>query len=161
MVDLDCLARVEVFRELGYAQLKAVGELCEEAVFPAGERIFSEGEEPGSLYAVMEGRVDLLWGGGPGRPTLDGSGVATLGEGATFGWSSLVPPRRYSLAAECGEGPCRVLRADRDGLLDLFEKDPEIGYRVMLRLLEVVSGRFLVLQEEAARRRGRDLINRW
>jgi CRP-like cAMP-binding protein len=161
MVDLDFLGRVEVFRDLGYAQLRAVAELCEEAVFEAGERIFSEGDEPWSLYAVMEGRVNLLWGAAPGRSALDGPGVASLGKGATFGWSSLLPPRRYSLSAECEGGACRVLRGDRDGLLDLFEKDPEVGYRVMLRLLEVVSSRFLALQEEAARRRGRDLINRW
>jgi CRP/FNR family transcriptional regulator, cyclic AMP receptor protein len=161
MVDLDFLGRVEVFRELGYAQLKAVAELCEEEVFQEGERLFTEGDEPRGLYAVMEGRVTLLWGTGPRRSTPARPGVTTLGIGATFGWSSLLPPRRYSLSAESEGGACRVLRVDRGGLLDLFEKDPEIGYRVMLRLLEVVSGRFLTLQEEVARRRGMDLINRW
>jgi CRP-like cAMP-binding protein len=151
---------VEVFRDLGWAQLKAVAEHCEEAFLQPGESLFSEGEEPRSLYAVTDGEVTLHWGSG-GAATPAGSGVVTLGPGATFGWSSLLPPRRYSLSAECEGGPCRVLQVDRDALLDLFEKDPEIGYRVLFRILEVVSTRFLALQEEVARRRGRDLINRW
>ncbi len=161
MVDTEALRQVVVFQDLGYAQLKAVAEHCEEAEIPSGERIFSEGEEPRYLFAVLDGEVALHWGTEPGGPALDATAVTTLGKHATFGWSSLVPPRRYSLSADCPAGGCRVVRVDRKGLLDLFAKDPEIGYRVMFRVLEVVSARFLSLQEEVARRRGRDLINRW
>ncbi len=161
MVDSEFLGRVEVFQDLGWAQRKAVAELCGEAVLQPGERVFSEGEEARTLYAVVEGRVTLHWGSGAGASAPAGRGVVTLGPGATFGWSSLLPPRPYSLSAACEEGACRVLRADRDALLVLFEKDPEVGYRVLFRLLEVVSTRFLALQEEVARRRGSDLINRW
>ncbi len=161
MLNVDFLRGVEVFQDLGYAQLKAVAEFCQEEVVGSGECIFSEGEEPRSLYAVMAGKITLHWGLGPGRSNPDGRGVIILEKGASFGWSSLVPDRKYSLSARCDGGECRVLRGDRYGLLDLFEKDPEIGYRVMFRLLEVVSTRFLTLQEEVARRRGRDLINRW
>jgi CRP-like cAMP-binding protein len=160
-VDLDMLGRVELFRDLGWAQLKAVSELCGEAVLQPGERVFSEGEEPRALYAVAEGEVTLRWESGAGAETPEGRGVATLGPGASFGWSSLTPPHRYSLSADCTREACRVLRVDRDELLELFEKDPEVGCRVMFRLLEVVSTRFLALEEEVARRRGRDLINRW
>ncbi|MFO7783773.1 MAG: Crp/Fnr family transcriptional regulator [Thermodesulfobacteriota bacterium] len=161
MVDTDILRQVEVFQDLGFAQLKAVAEHCEARDLSAGERIFSEGDEPVSLYAVLEGEVVLHWGLAPGRPALEGRTVTTLGKHRTFGWSSLVPPRKFSLSAECAGTGCRVIRVDREGLLDLFEKDPEIGYLVMFRVLEVVSARFLALQEEVARRRGSDIINRW
>lgn len=161
MVDTDFLRQVEVFQDLGYAQLKAIAEHCEEMELSAGEHIFSEGDEAMNLYALMEGEVVLHWGGAPVKPRSDGRTVTTLGKHRTFGWSSLVPPQKYSLSAECAGTGCRVIRMDREGLLDLFEKDSEIGYLVMFRVLEVVSARFLALQEEVARRRGRDMINRW
>ncbi len=161
MVDTEFLHRVEVFRDLGYAQLKAVQELCEEVEFGSAKRIFTEGEEARNLYAVLEGEASLYWGLDRGRTAMNEQSVTTLGAGASFGWSSLVPPSRYSLSAQSGGKGCRVLRIDREALLDLFEKDPEIGYRVMSCVLEVVSARFLVLQDEVARRRGSDLMNRW
>jgi CRP/FNR family transcriptional regulator, cyclic AMP receptor protein len=156
MVETDFLRQVEVFQDLGYAQLKAVADHCEEAGFSAGERIFTEGDDPSNLYAVQDGEVVLHWG-----PASGGRSITSVGRRGTFGWSSLVPPRKYSLSAECGETACRVVRMDRERLLDLFEKDPDIGYLVMFRVLELVSARFLALQEEVARRRGRDMINRW
>lgn len=159
-MDLEFLGRVEVFRDLGYSQLKAVLEDCEEVPFVSGERIFSEGEEPEAIWAVIEGEVALHWEL-PGRSAMPEKTVTTLGENSTFGWSALVPPRRYSLSATCASDKCRVLKADREKLLALFEKDKEVGFRVMNRLLGLVSARFLALQDEVARRQGSDIINRW
>jgi CRP-like cAMP-binding protein len=160
MIDVDFLGQVEAFRDLGYSQLLAVLKDCEEVEFASGDRIFSEGEEPRAIYAVIDGEVALHWEL-PGRSAMPEKTVTTLGKHATFGWSSLVPPRRYSLSATCASDQCRVLKADRDKLLSLFQKDREVGFRVMNRLLGLVSARFLALQDEVARRKGSDIINRW
>jgi hypothetical protein len=53
------------------------------------------------------------------------------------------------------------LKLARDDLINLFEQDASIGYRVMSELLSVVGTRFLNLQDEVARQRGSDIINRW
>jgi CRP-like cAMP-binding protein len=160
MIDLEFLGQVEIFRDLGYSQLKVIMEDCEEMNFVADDRIFSEGDDPDAIWAVIEGEVALHWEL-PGRSAMPEKTVTTLGKDSTFGWSSLVPPRRYSLSATCASEKCRVLKADRNKLLDLFEKDQEVGYRVMNRLLGLVSARFLALQDEVAKRQGSDILNRW
>jgi hypothetical protein len=43
----------------------------------------------------------------------------------------------------------------------LFEDDALLGYRVMSKVMVVVGQRFHQLQDEVARRRGYDIINRW
>ena len=79
----------------------------------------------------------------------------------TFGWSSLVPPHKYRLSAYCGTRTCKVIKVERDALINLFAQDAQIGYKVMINLLSVVGSRFLNLQDEVARQRGSDIMNQW
>jgi len=160
MITLEFLENVKVFRELNDDQLTRIQQYCQEAKFSRGDKIFGTGEKPQYLWVVMEGQVTLQWET-PGRATLPESTITRLSESRTFGWSSLVPPYSYSLSAHCATRNCKVMQVDRDALINLFEEDAEIGYKVMLQLLSVVASRFLNLQDEVARQRGSDIINQW
>ena len=160
MVTLDFLENVEVFQELNDNQLTEIQKCCQIVEFSRGDKIFGTGEEPQYLWVVMEGQVALQWEM-PGRSALPEPTISRLSEAMTFGWSSLVPPYKYRLSAYCDTRACKVIKIERDALVDLFDQDAEIGYKVMNRLLSVVASRFLNLQEEVAKRRGSDIINQW
>jgi hypothetical protein len=53
------------------------------------------------------------------------------------------------------------MKVKKDSLIKLFESDAAIGYQVMSKLLSVIGTRFHQLQDEVAKRRGHDIINRW
>ena len=54
------------------------------------------------------------------------------------------------------------LRFDLPGrLTQLFEDDAELGDKVMSKVMIVGGQRFHQFQDEVARRRGHDIINRW
>lgn len=160
MITLEFLENVRVFKELNDDQLTLIQKHCHEAEFSRGDKIFAAGEKPRYLWVVMEGQVALQWAT-PGRSALPESTISRLSEFETFGWSSLVPPYTYRLSAYCATRTCKVMQVDRDALIELFENDAEIGYKVMLKLLSVVGSRFLNLQDEVARQRGSDIINQW
>ena len=160
MITLEFLEKIKVFRELNDDQLTQIQTYCQEAKFSRGDEIFATGEKPQYLWVVMEGQVALQWAT-PERPSGSESTITTLSETMIFGWSSLVPPYTYRLSAYCSTRSCRVMQIDRDALINLFEQDAEIGYKVMLELLSVVGSRFLNLQDEVARQRGSDIINQW
>ncbi len=160
MITLDFLENVEVFKDLDDDQLIQIQQYCQVAEFSRGEKIFSAGEEPQYLWVVMEGQVTLQWEM-PGSAVLPESTISRLSEYNTFGWSSLVPPYRYRLSAYCATRTCKVLQVERKALIQLFEQNADIGYKVMLKLLSVVGSRFLNLQDEVARQRGSDIINQW
>ena len=128
--------------------------------FSRGYKIFGAGEKPQYLWVVMEVKVALQWER-PGRSALPETTISRLSEMMTFGWSSLVPPYKYRLSAYCTTRTCKVMKVERDALIDLFEQDAEIGYKVMIKLLSVVGSRFLNLQNEVAKRRGSDIMNQW
>jgi len=160
MVTLDFLEQVETFSSLDDAQLAQIQNLCQVVDFSRGDKIFGAGEEARFFWAVMQGRVDLHWEM-PGRSALPESVITSLEKNKTFGWPSLIPPHQYGLFAWCASRQCRLLKIEGRALMELFEKDAAIGCQVMLKLLAVVGGRFLNLQDEIARRRGSDIINRW
>ena len=160
MITLEFLENVQVFEDLDDNQLSRIQKHCQEAEFSRGDKIFSAGEKPQYLWVVMEGQVALQWST-PGRSASPDSTISRLSESMTFGWSSLVPPHTYRLSAYCASRNCKVMQVDRDALVELFENDAELGYKVMLKLLSVVGSRFLNLQDEVAKQRGSDIINQW
>jgi CRP-like cAMP-binding protein len=160
MINLDMLEKVEVFKDLNDKELTAVRPCCERVAFQRGEKIFGPGEDPSALWAVLEGHVDL------GVETTDGKNAGDLGstgvsENMVFGWSSFVPPHRYMLSAYCVSRRCDLIKSDKACLSELFEKYPEIGYKVMLKLLSVIGRRFNQYQEILIERRGQEIMNRW
>jgi len=160
MISLDFLENVEAFTELDDDQLTAIQGCCGVAEFKRAEEIFAAGDTPEYFWIVLEGKVDLIWdmSGGSALPE---NTITTLTEGMPFGWSSLVPPHKYHLSAHCASRSCKAVRIPKGLLLQLFEDDAELGYKVMSKVMIVAGQRFHQLQDEVARRRGHDIINRW
>ena len=160
MISLDFLENVEAFGDLDDDQLTAIQSCCEIAEFKRGVEIFAAGETPEYFWVVLEGQVNLTWDAME-DPALAENTITTLSEGMPFGWSSLVPPHKYRLSAHCTSRSCKTVRIPRNRLLQLFEDDAQLGYKVMSKVIIVVGQRFHQLQDEVARRRGHDIINRW
>jgi CRP-like cAMP-binding protein len=160
MISLDFLENVEAFSDLDDDQLTAIQSSCEIAEFKRGVEIFAAGETPEYFWVVFEGQVNLTWDA-PEGPGLPENTITTLSEGMPFGWSSLVPPYKYHLSAHSASRNCKTVRIPKGRLLQLFEDDTLLGYKVMSKVMIVAGKRFHLLQDEIARRRGHDIINRW
>ena len=160
MISLDFLENVEAFSDLDDDQLTAIQNCCEVAEFKRGEEIFAAGDTPEHFWIVHAGQVNLTWDDSEG-PQMPENTITTLSEGMPFGWSSLVPPYKYLLSAHCASRSCHIVRIPKGRLLKLFEDDAKLGYKVMSKVMIVAGQRFHQLQDQVARRRGHDIINRW
>jgi CRP-like cAMP-binding protein len=126
-----------LFENLTEDELDIVSELGREEVYEAGETIVREGVEINRLYIVKEGRVvievTLRLGSGPGRQGV----IDVISEGRIFGWWGRKP---YTLleSARCIE-KTTVIVLDGLALWGLLEQDNVMGYKVMKRLVGVVS----------------------
>ncbi len=97
----------------------------------------------------------------PGLASSEENTLSSIGEAGAFGWSSIVPPNKYRLSGYSTGSGCKLIKAERESLLKLFQKDPDIGYVVMSNLATLVGARFHNLQEEAASRRGQNIMGGW
>ena len=160
MISLEFFKNVEIFQGLNDEQLAEIIKCGEEQEFQHETRLFEKGEKATYLWIVGEGQVDLRFDF-PGLASSEENTISSISEAGAFGWSSIVPPNKYRLSGYSSGGGCKLVKVERESLLKLFEKDPDIGYAVMSNLAALVGARFHSLQEEAARRRGQDIMGGW
>ena len=73
----------------------------------------------------------------------DKVGIAfeTRKSGEIFGAASFMHPQHYTLTAVCIEDS-EVMAIDADKLSDLCEKDPAVGYKLILKIAQIYFERY-------------------
>ncbi len=130
------LRQADIFYDLTDDQLDMVSALCTEIVPQTNEIIFEENSRGDELYVVANGAVDILVNptlvqSSANRQSTEPLTIATVRRGQTFGEISLVDQGLRSAAARCAARKTRLLLLPRDGLIQLCDQYPDLGYRLM------------------------------
>jgi CRP-like cAMP-binding protein len=146
---IEALKRCEIFIGLDNDDLQKIVDLpsCQERTYQPQEVIFSAGQAAEHLYALVEGKVDLVTGL-PTSPSKSSSPtlITIIGKGSIFGWSALVSPHIFSLTA-IAKASVQVLTIGGSDIRNLFELHPHIGYEVTRSLLQVIASRFRTIEQ--------------
>jgi len=110
-----------ILSELPETACDAVEEEIEEQMLERGMRLFSEGEEGGSLWILLEGRVRVT--------SQRLAFAAELGAGAALGGLALLGGTRRASVETVSR--CRLLRLGRDGFRRLAASDPAATERLV------------------------------
>ena len=137
MRTLDALiVESPVFTGLDPEQLELIAGCASNAVFPAGERLFAEGDPADVFYLVRHGLVALdAYVPNRGQVTVE-----TLGAGEIVGWSWLLPPHRWHFTGRAVE-LVRAVQFDGACLRRKCEEDPLLGYDLLTRFSQVLVDR--------------------
>jgi CRP-like cAMP-binding protein len=147
------LRSLELFKGLDETELALVQRCCGGGLaFSQGDRLFTEGEDAGAFFALVEGAVELRFEL-PGRPSEKARTVLSVGSGEILGWSAVVPPFRYTLSAICVSERCEVLRYHRGDFIQTLEHHSH-GRPPLSRPVREVRRR-------ARQRRDRRLVREW
>ncbi|MGE4527994.1 MAG: Crp/Fnr family transcriptional regulator [Rhodospirillaceae bacterium] len=95
-----------------------------------GEVIFREGDASLAVFVVRKGRVRLVKSGANGGVVL-----ATLGKDEMFGEMGILDGVGRTATA-VAEGAVSAVVVPRRDFLDRLQKEPDLAYRVMLKLVE-------------------------
>ena len=117
--------------------------------FDAGKFLFREGEEANRFYFIRHGRVAIE----VFSPQRGSIAIESLTEGDVLGWSWLIPPYRYRFSAKAVENT-RLLALDGKCLREKCEKNSDLGYQLLKRLVHVLTDRL-----EATRLQLLDIYN--
>ncbi|HYO67633.1 MAG TPA: cyclic nucleotide-binding domain-containing protein [Archangium sp.] len=119
---LAALPRIPIFSQLGQESFVALLEGLELKTFEAGASIVTEGEPGTSMFAIVEGRVDVVrqWEGGQRRK------VAAMGEGDFFGEMALLS-KSPRLASVVAAERTVVLELTRAMVARLVQRDASVG----------------------------------
>lgn len=138
MVTSEMLSQSSLFEGLTEEQLKAVAGISEEVTCQQGEVLFWEGDPAESLYILLEGEINIYvqLSSSPERITMSVINQPYQ----VLGWSGLVAPHAYTASGLC-ETDSRLVAIDGEALMGVLKGDPAMGFVVMGRIAEVMSGR--------------------
>ena len=135
------------FKDLPAKYFDFIVGCASNVVFKEDEVILKEGDSADKFYLVRSGQVAIYIE----RPRH--ISVQTIREGEILGWSWLIPPYRYRFSARATE-PTRAIALDGTCLRGKCEKNHELGYEVLKRIIPILTGRL-----EAARIQLMDIYN--
>jgi CRP-like cAMP-binding protein len=146
---ISILKDTELFGLLSDDVLESVVEHSEQETYQPDQVIFEQGDDGSALYVLEEGSVRIA--------TADGTVLATLGPGTTFGELALMDQRRTATAAAIERTTVRSI--PKDNFVILMREHPAVSdalYRAVGALLKRVLDRtsdmvFLDLHGRVAR----------
>lgn len=138
MVTSDMLAGFDLFKDVPEDVLAQVAKLCEEITISKDGYVFREGERADKLHLLVKGsvalRVNLT-----SRPDYVTVSIVSRTH-QTLGWSGLVTPNHYTASAYCEEDS-QLIAIPADRFMHVLEAHPEAGFKVMLRITEIIADR--------------------
>lgn len=130
----EILKAVPIFQDLNRRDFKKIHGILHFRDFSAGEAVVREGDAGVGMYIVMSGGVEIVQSGEDGATNR----LATFGPGDFFGDQVLVDesPRTASAIATEATKAVGFFRPD---LLELIERNPRLGLKIVMRLSQTIS----------------------
>jgi len=122
------------FRGLPSKYIDFIVGCTSHVVFKAGEVILREGESADKFYLIRSGNV-AIYISQPREITIQ-----TIHEGDILGWSWLISPYHYRFSAKAVENT-RALALDGKCLREKCEKNSDLGYELLKRLVNIFTQR--------------------
>ena len=132
----EMLREIPIFSDLRKGELRKLEKIVHLRRFKPGEEVFREGEPGVGMYIVRSGGIDIL------QRSEDGSEqcLAHLGSGDFFGELALLDEAPRSATARATE-PTELWGIFRPDLMDLIQRDPRLGVKIVLPLARLVGER--------------------
>jgi CRP/FNR family cyclic AMP-dependent transcriptional regulator len=103
-------------------------------VFKPGQFVFREGDPADTFYIIRHGKVAIEWF----VPQKGAVSIETLQEGDVVGWSWMVAPYQWRGDARAYD-LTRAIAIDAKCLRDKCEKDHDLGYELMKRIVPLIA----------------------
>ncbi len=136
----EILVRIPVFQDLTPRELKSIKAILYQREYKANEFIFKEGDAGLGMYIIFSGKVMITCDN-------DKQILAELEEGDFFGELSLLDesPRSASAIAKT---QCILLCFFKPELLDIIERNPKLGCKILLKLAWTIGERLKSTNEQ-------------
>ena len=129
------LKKVPLFEAMNRRELDAIERIMHRREYRAGEVIFRQNEPGVGMYVVQHGVVEIIY-----EPA--GQVLAELRDGDFFGEIALLNETPRSATAQATTA-CTLWGLFQPDLLDLLERDPRLGVKLLLPLAQIAGQRLI------------------
>ena len=129
-----------LFKDLSGHERKFVERIVHERHYRKGEYIFQQGEVGVGMYIIAKGAVDILVSD-PRSPSKNDFVITKLERLDFFGELSLVEDSGRRSAAAIASQDSTLIGFFKPDLMEILERNPRVGTKVVFRLAEVLGRR--------------------
>lgn len=138
MISAEELARTPFFENLDAEERALLSGIARKITAATGERIFEEGSPSHTLYVVIDGLVSLR----RGLDAESGGTSFTAGHpGEVIGISAMLGEKGVHPVSGVCLQPTELIEIDAPELMAALESKPEVGFRILRRLTDILSQR--------------------
>lgn len=136
--------QAELLKDLTAEEARQVLALGMRITVPMGASLFRLGDSADRLFLIERGRITLTL---PMRVRGNEEDVVVeeRSTGQAVGWSALIPPYKFTLAATAPL-ESEIIALPREELRRYFAMNPAVGYKIALNLAVVVGHRLQLFQ---------------
>jgi len=144
--EISFLQKIYIFHDLSDSEIEYIARILTPRDFKAGETIMKEGEAGMSMYVIADGEVNITkaltmrFGKGDYRETEKTMSKLTARDYAVFGEMALITEDVRS-ATIVASTDCVLYEINRKDFLTLAQEKPDLGFKIMFRLAELLSQR--------------------
>ena len=136
------LSDLPIFQGMDDGDIQAVTKVIRRLVAMPGETLFRRGERSRTMFAIIDGTVEILDPAPDGRNVL----LATLHSGDLMGEVALLDGGTRSASAVAVE-PTTCLTLSAEGLEKLLKEHPDTAKKIMMKLAENLAIRLIRTKE--------------
>lgn len=131
---VDILGALPIFEILTWKELTQLERIVHRRWFVVGELVIQAWIPRSGLFVVVTGTVHVVRHDSDGTPTI----LDTLGPGTLLGEFAILDdsPRSSSIVAA---EPSHLIGFFRPDLMDLVNTDPQLGFKILHRLAQIMS----------------------
>ena len=144
MVKVSDFSKFDMFSVFSDDQLAELSKITEKKSFKKGTQIYQEGDRANQIYLVTKGLVSMNKIA-PGEKV--GISFEKRERGDLFGTACFMKPQEYTLNALSMQ-PTEVMSIDGDKLFELFQKDPDLGYKFMKEVAKIYFERYKIAKRQ-------------
>jgi len=138
----EILGKVPVFDRLTRHELSLVSHILHQREYKAGELVFREGEAGNGMYIIRSGHVQITGVDDNGECVV----YAELGDNQFFGELALTDKAPRSATVTVIE-PAVLYGFFKPDLVELMDKNPVLGSKILWNLARVVGDRLRATNE--------------
>jgi len=144
MVQVDEIKQLEFFNVFSQEQLEELSKITEKRNYEKGALVYQRGYRADHIYVVIKGSISLNRIE-PGEKI--GISFEKREQGELFGTACFMDPQEYTLTAVC-MADSEVMVLDTNKLLEICERDPELGYKFVKEVAQIYFERYKVAKRQ-------------
>ncbi len=136
MIKIEQLKKILFFQGLPEKILSKIADIAEIETHEEEAELFKQHQNLSDFYSVLSGKI-FLSSRSPRGVSLN---LHEVMPDHSFGLSAVIGDVEASFSAICAE-KSEVIKLSNDNMLKLFEEDKELGYLIMLRVVQFFNSR--------------------